>query len=234
MRKLQCRTQISFILCQLWIGAEEANSLQSYKKKVSQIIKHPAAGLSAHSHTETEWKPLVKFFLTLRASAFFNRFPYSLFPLHTGLSVFRWLCRWHSFFWISDFQEQKLGLITTTLCFAVGRAWRMDTARAHTSHWETAFLRHKVQAFQVILPPFLFLVFQSFFFQGCSSLHGIDAVLWCFSSLLYGRGHPRYQRRAQRRTPSSHLCWKRHLHPLRTGPPLPTAGSQRNTTSLRR
>lgn len=60
MRKQQCRTQISFILCQLW-GAEEANSLQSYKKKVSEIIKHPAAGLSAHSQTETEWKPLVKF-----------------------------------------------------------------------------------------------------------------------------------------------------------------------------
>lgn len=61
MRKQQCRTQISFILCQLWIGAEEANSLESYKKKVSEIIKHPAAGLSAHSQPETGWKPLVKF-----------------------------------------------------------------------------------------------------------------------------------------------------------------------------
>lgn len=43
------------------MGAEEANSLESYKKKVPEIIKHPKAGLSAHSPPETECKPLVKF-----------------------------------------------------------------------------------------------------------------------------------------------------------------------------
>lgn len=52
MREQQRSAQISFILCQLWIGAEEANSLESYKKKVSEIIKQPATGLSAHSQPD--------------------------------------------------------------------------------------------------------------------------------------------------------------------------------------
>lgn len=89
MCKQQSRTQISFILCQLWIGAEEANSLESYKKKVSEIIKHPAAGLSAHSQPDRDREETschVSFWPSEHQR--FNRSTSSLLPfLHCALCV---------------------------------------------------------------------------------------------------------------------------------------------------
>lgn len=146
----QCRTQISFSLCQLWIGAEEANSLESYKKKVSEIIKHPAAGLSAHSQPDRDTEETsCQLYFWPSEHQHFNRFTSSLFPFYFGsLCVFRWQS-----FWISE--EQKLLL---------GPPWRMDTDRSHT--WET-YLRLKVKTTQVFFS--FFFVFQYLFFQGCSS-----------------------------------------------------------------
>ena len=239
----QCRTQISFILCQWWIGAEEANSLESYKKKVSEIIKHPGCrserALTARRRQSGDL--LSTFSQTLRASAPFFFLTDSqilvVSPFRAWLPVFFFCSRncvdgtrssEYLIFWSTN-------LASSLLFTAAGRAWRMDTDRAHTSHWETRFRRHSVKGyFSFFVCAFCSIFFFFFCSQGCSSQLGIDAVLWCFSSLRWRRGHPRYQRRARRRTPSSLFCRKRHLHPLQTAPPPPTAESPRNITSLRR
>lgn len=152
MREQQRSAQISFILCQLWIGAEEANSLESYKKKVSEIIKQPATGLSAHSQPDwgtvetscqvSVWPSEHRHFNSLgsyKKKKKITRAPgspclfVSLLLKESSMAVL-WI--------IWPFQDQKLGIIIiiiTTVCTAVWQAWRMDTARAHTSHWETYF-----------------------------------------------------------------------------------------------
>lgn len=58
--------QISFSLCQWGLGAEEAHSLESYKKKVSEMLKEPAAGPGSHSQADRGTRA---FSLTFQASA---------------------------------------------------------------------------------------------------------------------------------------------------------------------
>lgn len=58
--------QISFSLCQWGLGAEEAHSLDSYKKKVSEMLKEPAAGPGSHSQADRDTG---EFPLTFQASA---------------------------------------------------------------------------------------------------------------------------------------------------------------------
>lgn len=78
--------QIGFSLCQFWMGAEEVNPLESYKKKVSEIIKYQAAALSIHLLPERQTgSRLSSFTLTLWASAFF----YSL-----KLIILIWFLDW--------------------------------------------------------------------------------------------------------------------------------------------